>query len=233
MTMIEILLSPGAAFRRIKQRPSWVLPLTIVLIFTAGITVLSSTRMERSKIRDRVEQQMRERQIPEEQIQRQLEQFDRVGGSPVFKYVVPVFSAVMITVIMLLISALILNWIVPAVCGAEGVFGLTFSVVSWAAMVRVVGAIIRALLVILRGPEQISTGLLLLFPKLNPGLAHALLNGIDFFAIWETLLIALGLKVVYDLKGRSVYFYVLLLWLLSVVLMSLFALIPGAGGMGV
>ena len=232
MTFLNVFFSPGAAFRKIKEKPSWILPLIIVIIFSMAIGVLASSRMDRAQMRDRIEQQMRDRGTPEDQIQKGLEGFDKMGSNPVMKYALPAISVLFATVIGVLLAALVLNWIVPMLGAAQGNFLLTFSVVAWASLVQVVGSIVKGILIYLRGPLNVSTGLLLLAPKMKPGYVYALLNGIDIFALWQVLVIALGLKVAYDLKGRSVYLYVILLWILSVAVLALFALMPGGARMG-
>jgi hypothetical protein len=228
VTFLNVFFSPGASFRKIKEKPSWIVPMIIVIVFSMAIAMIGASKMDRTAIRDRVTEQMRQQGVSEDQIQQRLEQFDKMGSNPVMKFVFPAISVLMITIIGLLLSAVVLNWIVPMTGAAQANFLLTFSVVSWAAVVRVLGSLVKGVLIYLRGPMNVSTGLLLLAPNLKPGYLYALLNGIDLFSIWEVILVAMGLKIAYDLKGKSVYFYVLLLWILAVAALSLFALMPGA-----
>jgi hypothetical protein len=226
INMLTIFFSPGDAFRKLREKPNWIAPLIVVLIFGIAVSIVAVSKVD---VRAKAEEAMRQQGLTEEQVQQRMEQAGPFMNSPVLKYGGPVFSVLFITVAALLVSALVLNWIVAMLGVPQGNFMLAFSVVSWAALVRVVASIVRGILVFLRGPEHLSTGLSLLVPGVKAGFGYAFLNGVDVFSIWEVILVAMGLKIAFDLKGRSAYLYVLLLWLLSVAVFSLFALLPGPG----
>jgi len=227
-TAINVLFSPGAAFRKLKEKPSWIAPLVIVVLVLMAVAALRVSKTDYVDVKVKVEQAMRDQGTSEDQIQQRMEASDKIMNNPVARYAIQLGVPLINTVLGLVIVALILMLLVPLLGGTKGSFVLGLAVVAHAAMVRVIGSIVQAILLLLRGAEHTMTSLALAVPNAKGFLLH-LFSRIDIFTIWEIILIAMGMKIVYELKDNRSYYYLFGLWLVYIVLASF---LPGAGQMG-
>jgi hypothetical protein len=223
-TALNVLFSPGAAFRKLKEKPAWIIPFVIVVLVVLAVTAVGVSKMDYADVKVRAEEMMRNQGLAEEQIQQRLEASDKIMNNPVTKYALPLVVVLFNTALGMVIVALILMLMVPLLGGAKGNFVLGLVVVAHAGMVRVLAAIVRLILLMLRGAENTMTSLALAVPNVKGFLYH-FLSRVDVFTIWEIILIALGMKIVYDLKDNRSYYYLFGLWLVYIALASL---IPGA-----
>jgi hypothetical protein len=127
-----------------------------------------------------------------------------------------------ITPLGILIFTLILNLLIPLL-GTSGSFKKTFAVTTNSALMRIPGAIVKAILMFIKGSSDISTSLTLFLPKMtHQGFLYGLFSRIDFFTIWELILVGLGLKVLFNISGKKSYYVVFGLWLLYIIISSIF-----------
>jgi len=214
MDILSIFTSPSKVFSSLKERPKWVLPLVIVVVVTliATILILSS----RIGLDMRLAA-LKARNLPPEQLER-AQRFIK-GPLPVITGSISVLIA---TPIWMVIVAFIYNLCLPLV-GGKGNFLKTFSVVSYSAMVRIPGIILRTLLIFIKKTPFVYTSLILFFPKIpHHSFGARFLSRLDIFTIWELILIALGLEIITDVKGKKTYYLVFGIWLLYLLLTSLF-----------
>jgi hypothetical protein len=212
MEILNIYFAPKKYFESLKQKSFWLIPLIILIVTSLILTVTTLTSIS---VEQRLEQ-LRTRNLTPEQI----EQAERVLKGPI-----PLISGIIGTIIfiplLLLIISLILNFIVNFL-DAQGNFITTFSVAIGAALVRIPSIIIRTIIILIRKNPQVETSLVLFVPFLNKtSFVYRFLQKFDFFTIWELILIALGLKIVYDLKERKIYYWVFGIWLIYIILTSL------------
>jgi len=218
--MLDIFLAPGRAFARLKEKPSWLVPLIIVLVFNMLFALLSSQYVDWDKQRQTALDQMRERNVPEEQIEKAMEGMEKYYSSPVMRYGMPVVSVLFISLIALLFLAVVYNVSLPMFGGA-GDFKRMWAIVCSASLVAVPATIVRGLLVLLKRSAEVTTSLLVAAPNLKHGFLAGLLAQLDIFDFWKFLLIAMGLKVVFGLKGSKSYVLVFAVWLVVMLLLSL------------
>jgi hypothetical protein len=218
-TAFSMFFSPGAAFRKVKENATWIAPMVIVVLVLLAVTMVGVSKMNYADVKARSEQAMRDRGMNEDQIQQRLAASDKIMNNPVTKYALPAVLVVIGAAVGMVIVALILMLLVPLLGGTNGNFVLGLAVVAHAAMVRVIGSIVRLILVLLRGIEHTSTSLALAVPNARGFLLH-FLSRVDIFTIWEIILIAMGLKIVYDLKDNRSYVYLFSIWLIYIVLAS-------------
>lgn len=220
--IINIFFSPSKVFPSLKEKPSWAMPLAIVLVFvalTAVVTVIATKDMAQA----RQEEMLKERGLTDEQIQ-QAKTF-MSGPMPV---VFGAIFAIIVTTIILLLFALLINVLIPPLGGAGG-FAKVFSVVSYAALVKVPGSIIRIILVLMTKSLYATTSLAAFTPNLaRHSLVFQLLTNLDIFIIWEMLLVSLGIHITNDLKKNNSYLLIFGIWVGSIILgIALGSLTPG------
>ncbi|MFO7650225.1 MAG: YIP1 family protein [bacterium] len=216
--MFDVYTAPTRAFARLKEKPSWLLPVALVLVFNIAATFVTTQYVDWTAQRDLAVEQMQKRGMTQEQIdQAGMEKF---YGSPVARFGLPLVGALVTGIIGILLLTLIYNVSLPML-GASSNFVRSLSVVAWAGMALIPGAIIRIVLVLLKKSADVTTSLLLLAPNLKGGFVAALLAQVDPFAIWQLILAGLGLKVVFDLKGARSYILVFAVWVMLTLIFSL------------
>jgi hypothetical protein len=220
-TLASVFTAPGAAFRKLKEKPVWILPLILYVLFSLGLTYITISHSNPAEMRSRAEESMRSRGMPDDQIQQNLDRMDKMTSSPAMRYGFPLFGALVVTVIMLLLVSLVLMPLVPMSGGTSPGFLRNFSIVCYASVVSILGMILRGVLIILRGPLHADIGLSAFTPSLKAGFLYALLARLDPFSVWNTILVALGLKIVYDLKDSRIYYYIFALWIAFLLISSL------------
>jgi hypothetical protein len=225
--MLDIYLAPGRAFARLKEKPNWLIPLVIVLVFNMLFVFVSSQYLDWGKQRQAALERMRERNMPQEQIDKATEGMDKFYSSPAMRYGMPVVSGLIISVIALLFLAVIYNVSLPLFGGASD-FKRTWAIVCNASLVAVPATVVRGLLVLLKRSSEVTTSLLVAAPNLKHGFLASLLAQLDVFDFWKFVLIAIGLKVVFGLKGSKSYTLVFAVWLVVMLLLALLGM--GAGG---
>jgi hypothetical protein len=212
--VLAIFFSPGKVFTNLKgmEKPTWQAPFIIVLIviaLSAAFTVSATQGSEEVIMRQ--EEALRERGLTEEQIE-QAKQFTQ-GPLPV---ILGGVGGALVTAIMLLVFALLLNLFIPAFGGAKG-YAMVFAVACYAAMVLVPSAILKLILVLVTESPFIATSLALLAPGIEKtSFLWRFLNSFDFFVIWEMILVAMGITITRDVKKTSAYFLVFAIWFVSI-----------------
>lgn len=224
--MLDIYLAPGRAFARLKEKPSWLIPIVIVLLFNMLFVLVSSNYVDWEKQRQTAIDRMRERNMSEEQIQKATEGMEKFYSSPAMRYGMPAVSALFVTVIAALFLAVIYNVSLP-LFGGTGDFKRTWAIVCTASLVAVPATIVRGLLVLLKRSAEVSTGLLAAAPGIKQPFLKGLLAQLDIFDFWKFLLIAIGLTTVLGIKKSKSYTLVFAVW--GVVILILALLGMGAG----
>ena len=225
--MLDIFLAPGRTFSRLKEKPTWLIPLVVVLVFNMLFVFVTSHYIDWGKQRQAALERMRERNVPQEQIDKATEGMDKFYSSPAMRYGMPVVSALFIGILAALFLAVIYNISLPLFGGTSD-FKRTWAIVCNASLVAVPAAIVRGLLVLLKRSSEVTTSLLMAAPGLKQPFLKALLSQLDIFDFWKFLLIAIGLKVVFGVKNSKSYTLVFGVWLIVMLVLSLLGM--GAGG---
>ncbi|MEO0091385.1 MAG: YIP1 family protein [candidate division WOR-3 bacterium] len=213
MNVFDVYFSPTKFFIRLKNKPQWIIPLILIVLSAIIVSVVTlSTYSPEERMA-----QLRERNLTPEQIER-AEKF--MSGPLV--WISAIISSVIFTPIVLLIVAIIINFLLPLL-GSNSNFLTTFSCVVGASLVRIPAMIVKIILMLIRGTPFVYTSFILFFPMISQDtFFYRLLSKLDFFTIWEIILMVLGLKIVYELKGKKSYFLLFGIWFVYIIIISLF-----------
>jgi membrane protein, antimicrobial resistance system len=215
MGFLNIYTSPSQTFTKLSEKPKWLIPLIIVVIFSILLTIVAVSKTNWDEQRAKVSEMMQKRNVPQERIDKIMNTMNPKTGM-----IRGIIAMLIMTPIGILIFTLILNLLIP-ILGTSGLFKKTFAVTTHSALVRVPGAIVKAILMFVKGSSDISTSLMLFFPKMtHQGFVYGLFSKIDFFTIWELILVGLGLKVLFNISGKKTYYVVFGLWLLYIIITS-------------
>ena len=224
--MLDIYVAPGRAFARLKEKPSWLIPIIIVLLFNMMLALLSAQYVDWDKQRQTAIDGMRERNMSEEQIQKAAEGMDKFYSSPAMRYGMPAVSALFVSLIAALFLAVIYNVSLP-LFGGTGDFKRTWAIVCNASLIAVPAAIVRGALVLLKRSADVTTSLLAAAPAIKQPFLKGLLAQLDIFDFWKFALIAIGLTIVLGIKKPKSYTLVFAVWGVVVLILALLGM--GAG----
>jgi len=224
--MLDVYFAPGRAFSRLKEKPTWLVPLIVVLIFNMIFALVSSHYVDWNKQRKAALEQMRARNVPEEQIEKATEGMEKFYSSPVMRYGVPAASTLLIGLLAMLFLAVVYNVSLP-LFGGTGDFKRMWTIVCNASLVAVPATIVRGFLVLLKRSAEVNTGLALAAPGLDQPFLKALLTQLDIFDFWKFLLIATGLRVVFGVKNSKAHTLVFAVWIVVILILSLLGMRAG------
>ena len=217
MNFLEIYSAPTRAFTKLSEKPKWLIPLIIVVIVTILLTLVAVSHVNWEEQKARIAEMMQSRNVPQERIDQTLRSMTPTTG-----LIRSIILVLIITPLGILIFTLLLNVLIPLL-GSPGSFKKTLSIMTNSALVRIPAAIVKAVLIFIKGSPEVYTSLAMLFPKMpHRGFLFNFFARIDFFTIWELILIALGLKILFKISGNKTYYVVFGLWLLYNIVFSLF-----------
>jgi hypothetical protein len=225
--MFGIYFSPTRTFERLKEKPVWLVPLIIVLVANLAVTALSIQYVDWDSQREAAIERMQERGMTEEQIDEATERMGTFYDNPMMKTVFPMVGALITMVIGILFLTVVFNLGLPLL-GASGNFKRTLAVVAHGSLVALPGAVVRAILILLRRSAEVSTSLMAAFPNLKQGFLAVVLGRIDIFVIWQFILFGLGLKVAFETRGNRSYWLVFGVWALVTLVLAALSLLGGA-----
>jgi len=207
--IINIFTAPTKVFTGLKEKPEWLTPFIIVLLVVA-ITAALTVNMTKEVVMTQQEEVLRDKGLTDEQIDQAM----KLAGGPLAA-VTGAIGGALFTAIILLAFAAILNLFIPLVGGGSS-FKSIFSVVCFSALVKVPANILRLVLIAITKSPYVSTSLALFVPNLpKTSFGYQLLVGLDFFIVWEMLLVSMGICITNELKQKSVYMLVFVIWLAS------------------
>jgi hypothetical protein len=188
-----IFFNPKATFADIAARPSWLVPVALLLVLSAISVAVLNQRMDwRSYMSQQIEKSPRGADLSDEQKEKQIE-----GGAkmaPIFAYVfgVPALGVV------ILLTAVVMFGAYNLLAGANVRFSVAMAIVSHAFLTSIVSTAIFLIVVFLkpRGTidldNPVATNLGVLVSEDAPKWLMKLATSIDVFAFWIMILIAVG-----------------------------------------
>lgn len=212
--VISVLISPEKTFRSIAERPTWVVPLILLVLIFAAVGYETGQRFDFEQ-QMRQEMAAREEQISEEDLQQTVDFMEKFGK---FLFLAP---AIFSPALYLLVSAVFL--VAFRMAGSEITFGRSFSVFLHAMTPWLVHGVLSLPLLLRqetldqeameRGGVLMSS-LAALAPEGSGKVLLALLSSLDLFTIWALVLLIIGYRVVARVSTATAAGFVLGLWLL-------------------
>jgi hypothetical protein len=220
--LIWIFTSPTRVFDDIRERRvGWVQPWLLSSFFYMIVTWLMMP-IQRVLLELNTE-------LTTEQIAQQVEFMERFG------FIWVILTPVGILLVTLLIAGL--TYIAVTLASRTATFKQYLSLSFFCGIVGVAGHLISAIVVRMRGLERIATAedaqwslsLRALGADAGPAV-RGLLGGIEFFAIWSLVVLAMGLQRIFGMSRGAAIAITLLLWALYVASMILSEMFGGMGG---
>jgi len=192
-----VFFEPGKTFADIAERPRWIVPLIIGILFSAGYLYAFSSHVGWEPYLHRImDNNAQVQRLPPEQQQRAFDMQSRI---------IPIASMVTVVVgapVILLLWAAIALGIAKGLLGAPIRFKQAFASLCYAGLPRVIYAVLATIVMFLtKDPESfdVRNGFFsnpgaFMDPLTSSKFLYTLASALDVFTIWVMLLAAMGLK---------------------------------------
>ncbi|MFN2383590.1 MAG: YIP1 family protein [Gemmatimonadota bacterium] len=211
--ILDVFIEPSATFRDVAERPKWLVPLIISLAIGFALSyLLLPLTVELQRLG------MAGREMTPEQI-------DRAMGIVKFY---PVIGLVFGTLLSAVFSFFFWGW--ATVSSARNArYVVAFTAITYGGFIYLLQLIAQAVVVQFKGVEEVARegeaptfglGLFLEQGDMN-GILWGLIENVNFFAIWSTVVLAIaGIYALRMSRGSATAFAVAL-WVVGGLLMSL------------
>src|ERR1700682_4524240 len=218
--IIGVFFSPKAKFEDNVRKPSWVLPVILLTLFSLGVSVSINQRINwREFMSQQIEKSPQAASMSAEQKEQRIE-----GGakfSPPFTYAIGVLGPI----IFVLVVALVMWGAYNLLGGANTNFGTSFAITAHAALTGLVNSLLYILVLYLKPPgtvdleNPVATNLAAFLPDDSAKWLVALLKSIDIFTFWTLILLAIGFAATNPkkLKGSKAFTIAFSVWAAYVV----------------
>jgi hypothetical protein len=189
-----VFFEPGKTFADIGRRPTWVVPVLLLVLVTVAVTFTMGQKIGwEQMVRQQMEANPRTAQLTAEQREAQIAVGTRMGG--IFAYMVPVF----LPVYYLIVSGVLLG--MTAMMSAGLKFKQVFGVVAHANLPGLVSAVLMIVVMFLKSPSDLNIQNPLAFnpaafmdPQTSSKFVYSLASSLDLFSFWIIFLLAIGLS---------------------------------------
>ncbi|MFH2036498.1 MAG: hypothetical protein ABIJ45_08860 [Candidatus Zixiibacteriota bacterium] len=225
LSRIMMLFSePSKLFGILTGKTAWLIPLIIIGIL--GTAIYYQTRPIFAEGMEATLMEMLqtyEDKIPAAQYSQMIEdatkQFDEARENK-FLWYSPLLSSGVPLVIWMIISVIGMlagNFIF----GGKAGFWLIFNVVTYAALIGLLGDVIRDSMMLSKGTTDVFTGLGLLKPIIGGNtFLFYLFRQIDIFSIWRIIVTCIGLGVVYKMSAKKFGYVIFGIWVVFIVIVA-------------
>jgi hypothetical protein len=201
--LMGIFISPAETLADVARKPDFVAPLILGVLGSIAVTetMLWKIGMERI-VRTSIEQSGRASSMSPEQMDQAVRQGARIGG--ILAHVGGIVAGPIVLLILAGLGLLIVNLIF----GARTKFKTVFSLICYANLVTLLGALMAVAVILFGDPDRFnaqnpvpSNVGFFLNPREVSKPLYSLASSADIFTIWFLILIAVGLA---EGTGRKV-----------------------------
>lgn len=212
--LIGAIINPRPTFEDIARKPSWLLPLLLLIILSLSITYIFGKRVGwRAFMEKQLAQNSRVQQLTPEQRERTLE--TQVKVAPIIGYV---FGVIGFPIIVVILAAIFMG-IFNATSSAALDFKTSLSVVTHSWMPYVIASLLGILVLYLKPPDQIDLQNLVasnagaFLSSDAPKWLLSLCTSLDIFTFWVLGLTAFAYSAV---RPKKIKFSSALTWIVGI-----------------
>lgn len=221
--LFGVLFSPVKTFRAIAERPTWVWPLLVISLLTAGMAYVMYQRVDMATYIQQQQQKSGQAQqsVPAEQMEAQEKFFQAMN-----RYMPAVMGGFFLLFMpFILLFVTLLYWGGFRLIGSEITYRQSFATVVHGSMPMAMSALLAVPVILSRqeiSMEETQRGgvlasnLAALAPEGTGPVLLAFLSGIDFFLLWNAVLLILGFEIVARVKRSTATWVVLVVFLITI-----------------
>jgi hypothetical protein len=213
--IIGIFTNPRATMEDIVARPTWLIPFIIVSVFAMGRQYLLAD-LETQVGKDMISSSTK---LSDDQKSKILEDMDANSASPMRQAINLAKWPIIILVVDLILAGLLL-FSGNTFLGGQSTYKTIFAVVNWSGLISVLFFLVDVPL--MRSFESIVpvTSLVGLLSSERFSFTYFFMSMVEFFTIWEHVVIAIGLVAAYKFSLNKSLVVVFSWWILSVLILS-------------
>jgi hypothetical protein len=208
----NLFFDPVKTFRSLEVKPSWLWAFIIVAV----VVLISSQLLYSLTIKEQLANLSSLPNISAEQ----LEVIKGRMMNPTNRIISIVVTPIGVLVMFLIVSA-VLYFVFSILLGGNSSFKRVLGVYSYSALVAIPSAIVTLPLAFAKSAPKISLSpALLLSAEKAETFLGGFLSQFGFFALWQYILVSVGLSLIYkSSKGKS-FVAVAILWIIASVVMA-------------
>jgi len=218
--VINIFFEPRKVFESLKIKPTWLVPFIVVALLGIGFFYYTFPYM----MDQQVERIQENEKIPEEQKERIIERMTEQDHPPIWQLALaPVGSLVALVVV-----AAVLFFVFNVLLGGDSTFRGVFSVYCYSSLIAIPSMIVKFPLIMMKENLNVQTSLaLLLSANAKDTFLYSVFSSFDIFAIWQVILVSMGLGVMYKYTTKKTFTAVFVLWIIWILVKSVFSTVFG------
>jgi hypothetical protein len=188
-----VLFSPGATFADIAKKPSWIVPIVLLTIFSIAVVFFLNQKMDwPAYIRHQDEQTSRWQQLSDEQKDNAV----AIGAkiAPAISWGIGALGVVLSAVIISFVYWLAFN----VLSGAQLRYGQSMAIVSYAYVPAIISSILAMVVLAMKrfgdvDPQRmLATSVAAFLPSDAPKWEVSLGASIEIFWLWTMILMVIG-----------------------------------------
>ncbi len=206
----NIIFSPSKTFEYICEKPTWWLPLLLLIIISVLYILVTFPSII---IPEKISSIMSN---PSVQNLSEAQKAKYLSSSSIL--IRSLIGAIISTPIFLLLKTAIFYFAI-IVSGYEVKFKKVFSLITWASVVTALGIVIKTFLTLIKHTSDIYTSLAVFGIGMNhKSSIFVLLNNFEIFTIWNILLIGFGVGAITKMKRSKSITIIVVLWILWILI---------------
>lgn len=190
-----VFFDPKKTFEDIAKRPTWIVPVVLIVIAILAVSVTMSQRIGMERIvRHGMDASSRAQQMTPEQREQAIGMGVKVAS-------IMAYAAVIFVPLVYVIIAAVLLGVASGILSAGVRFKQVFAVVCYANLTGLISATLTIVVLFLKNPDEFNAQNPLAFnpaafmdPNSGSKFLYSLATSLDLFSLWTILLIAVGLK---------------------------------------
>jgi hypothetical protein len=228
--VFKVFTEPTSVFASLASKTAWLVPFLIMVVIGGGIYYytrpIMTKDMKKSVLRNIEKYKDYLGAEKYEQAKQQIEEKFREAMENPFKwYYLPLFMGMPLVFLVIItgIGMLAGNFLF----GGRANFWLVMGAVAYAALIGLLGDLVRAVLMLVKNTSYVYTGLGLLKPIDDGTFLYYLFRQVDVFTVWRIIVTAIGLGIVYKMKPKKFGIVLLSVWLVFVIIVSVLNIYAG------
>jgi hypothetical protein len=213
------LFSPGATFRSIARKPTWLPPIILITLLSVTVVAIFGKRVGwESYIRRQAATSSRFQQLTTQQQERAIQTQTKVTSKVVYG------AAVVAPFIEVAVLAAIFLAVFNLIGGTQIKFGTSLGIIAYAWTPAIISGVLGIVILYLKDPSTVDLQNLLatnagaFLSSDSPRWLVSLLGSLDVFSFWMMSLMAIGYSAAAPKKlsfGKA-FFYIFAVWFVYV-----------------